>query len=95
MLVENKALALAPATTASGDSALEQIPGFLHVTRRRELEPSSAQRVHPHLLSHFHHHDCKVSAFFTMCRCTSRTVQGEAEVEHAMFSGATSDDNAN
>lgn len=95
MLVENKA-PLAPATsTASGDSALEQIPGFLHVTRRRELEPSSAQLVHPHLLSHFHHHDCKVSAFFTMCRCTSRTVQGEGEVEHAMFSGATSDDNAN
>lgn len=92
MLVENKA---PPATTASGDSALEQIPGFLHVTRRRELEPSSAQRVHPHLLSHFHHHDCKVSAFFTMCRRTSRTVQGEGEVEHAMFSGATSDDNAN
>lgn len=95
MLVESKA---PPASGDSAGSALEQleIPGFLHVTRRRELESLNLNAC---ILTCFHTSIITIAkflvVFFTMCRRTSRTVQGEGEVEHAMFSGATSDDNAN
>lgn len=91
MLVESKA---PPASGDSAGSALEQIPGFLHVTRRRELESLNAC-----ILTCFHTSIITIAKFlvffFHDVQTYSRTVQGEGEVEHAMFSGATSDDIVN
>lgn len=66
MLVESKA---PPASGDSAGSALEQIPGFLHVTRRRELESLNAC-----ILTCFHTSIITIAKFlvffFTMCRRT-------------------------